>query len=116
MARAATHGLGAPWHTSGRRAGRGQRRVCGAQAGGGSGGGAEAADLGEPAFDAALVAGEEHRDVRVQFVASGRPHHLALPAVHELVAVGKGLAPPREEHLLAHRVPARQRLRARAGA
>ena len=44
------------------------------------------------------------------------PRHLALPAVHELVAVGKGLARPREEHLLAHLVAARQRLRAaRAG-
>ena len=38
-------------------------------------------------------------------------HHLGLLAVHELVAARKGLARPREEDLLAHRVAARQRRR-----
>ena len=61
-------------------------RVLGAGEVCGSGGGAEVADLGKGTFDAALIAGEEHVHVRVQFVASGGPRHLALLAVHELVS------------------------------
>ena len=74
--------------------------------------GAEAADLGEVAFDEALVAGEAHdhmlaRLAHVECLAySAGPRHLALLAVDELVAVGKGLALPRVEHLLAHLVAA----------
>eukprot|EP00964_Phaeocystis_antarctica_P083625 scaffold52613_cov55-Phaeocystis_antarctica.AAC.2 len=93
------------------RTGRGQRRVCGAQAGGGSGGGAEAADLGEDAGDPALVAGEAHAHALVPILAIAGPHHLTLLAVHDLVAVRNGLARLRVEHLLAHRVAARQRRR-----
>ena len=110
-------------------------RVCGAQAGLGSGGGA-AVDLGGPAADVALVAWEEHayalatiaigRDAPPPCCQSqvdalvvlefGGPNHLALLAKYEHVAATKGLAIPREEHLLAHLVAARQRLRAaRAG-
>ena len=101
-----------------------------------SGGGAEAADLGGPAADVALVAWEEHayalatiaigRDAPPPCCQShvdalvvlefGGPNHLALLAEYEPVAAPKGLAIPREEHLLAHLVAARQRLRAaRAG-
>ena len=59
-----------------------------------------------------VVAGEEHRHaLALVGLESGGPHHLALLAVHELVAVGKGLARPREEDLLAYRVAARQRRR-----
>ena len=78
----------------------------------GGGGGAEAADSGEVAFDVGFVAGEEraHALAPVRHV-SGGPHHLALLAVHELVAFRNGLASPRVEHLLAHLVAARQRRR-----
>ena len=89
-------------------------RVRGGRRGGGSGGGAEAADLGEAALDVALVAGEEHlHALALVRLGSGGPRHLALLAVHELVAVRKGVARPRVEDLLAHLVAARQRLRAR---
>ena len=60
--------------------------------------------------DAALVPREENLQVRVLLVAVAGPRHLALLAVHPLDAVRKGLARPREEHPLAHRVAARQRL------
>ena len=67
---------------------------------------AEAADLGGNAeTDAALVAREEHRQVRVP---NQNPSHLALLAVHEFVAVGKGLALTHIEHLLIHLVAAQQ--------
>ena len=115
---ACSWGWGAGAHACGRACARGVGSVacvgrrCG---GGGSGSGAEAADRGEEAVDTAgFVAGEEHLHVRVPFLAISGPRHLALPAVHELVAAGKGLARPRVEHLLAHRIAARQRLRPRA--
>ena len=66
------------------------------------------------AVDVALVAGEEHAHALALVAASAGPRHLALLAVHELVAVQNDLARPRVEHLLAQRVAARQRLRARA--
>ena len=77
------------------------------QAGDGSGGGAEAADLGEDAVDAALVAGEQHRQARALLLvlACAGPHHLALLALHELVScafVLKRPARPRVEQLLPH--------------
>ena len=75
----------------------------------GSGGGAAAADLGDEAVDAALVAGEAHRHHR-EHVIAGRPRHLALLAVYELVAVDPGVARPREEDLISHLVAARQRV------
>ena len=68
------------------------RALCEAQAGGGSGGGAEAADLGEPACDDALVSGEVHNEALVAhneaLVAfeSGGARHLTLLALHVLVA------------------------------
>eukprot|EP00964_Phaeocystis_antarctica_P014702 scaffold8123_cov66-Phaeocystis_antarctica.AAC.11 len=51
----------------------------------------EAADLGESETDVALVAREEHRQVRV---STPHPRHLALLAVHKLVTVGKVPVPP----------------------
>ena len=78
--------------------------------GGGYGGGAEAAYIGEEALDAARVAGEAHRHaLALVCLNSGGPHHLALLAVHELVAVRNGVACPREEDLVADLVAARQR-------
>lgn len=65
----------------------------------------EAADLGESETDVALVAREEHRQVRV---STPHPRHLALLAVHKLVTVGKGLALPHIEHLLIRLVAAQQ--------
>ena len=87
----------------------------GAGGGGGSRGGAGAADLGEEEVDDALVAGEENvHALALVALASARPLHLALLAVHDLVAIIPGMARPRVEHLLAHCVAARQRLRAPA--
>ena len=124
-ARAAAHAVraGAPRQRLSRqrlsrgRTGRGQRRdrVWGGRRGAGSVGGGEAADRGEEAVDVALVAGEEHAHALTTSPCWPRPHHLALLAVHDLVAAKHGHALPRVEHLLAHRVAARQRLRARAG-
>ena len=95
--------------------GRGQRRECGVQAGGGSGGGAEAADRGEEEAGGVLDAGEEHiHALALVALGSGGPPHLALLAVHDLVATRKGIVRPRVEDLLAHLVAARLRLRVRA--
>ena len=69
------------------------------------------ADLVEVAADRALVAGEAHRHALALVALSGGPRHLALLTVHELLAARKGLARPRVEHLLAHRVATRQRRR-----
>ena len=78
------------------------------------GGGAEAADRVEEATDDARVAGEDHlHTLALVLLAIAGPRHLALLSPHDLVAVWIGLARPHEEHLLAHRVAARQRLRAR---
>ena len=44
------------------------------------------ADRFKRAFNTSLVAREEHFYVRVCFVASARPLHLALLAVYKLVA------------------------------
>ena len=78
------------------RTGRGQRRVCEAQAGVGCGGGAKAADRVEVAVDVARVAGEAHANaIALDNLESGGPHHLALLAVHVLVAGRKGLVRPR---------------------
>ena len=71
----------------------------------------EAADRGDEAVDVGLVAGEEHVHALVPVITTAGPHHLALLAVHELVAVGKGMVRPRVEHLVANLVAARQRLR-----
>ena len=76
--------------------------------------GGQAGDRGEEEVDTALVAGEEQwhaHALTLDALESGGPLHLALLAVHELVAARSGLARPREEHLLAHLVAARQRRR-----
>ena len=60
----------------------------------------------------ALVAREAHSHaLALVGLPSNGPHHLALLAVHDLVAVGKGVARPRVEDLVAHLVTARQRRR-----
>ena len=71
-------------------------------------------DLGEEAVDAALVAVVEHIHALVLVLTTAGPCHLALQAVHDLAAAGKSFVRPRVKHLLAQRVAARQRLRARA--
>ena len=71
---------------------------------------AAAADLVEVAVGRALVAGEAHRHaLALDALGSGGPHHLALLAVHDLVAALEGLTPPREVDLLSNRVAAWQR-------
>ena len=84
----------------------------------GSGGSTVAADLSEAAADVALVAGEEHAHAlalglhpAASAIKRAGPHHLALLAVHELVAARKGIVRPRVEDLLAHLVAVRQRRR-----
>ena len=68
------------------------------------------ADLVEVAFDRVLVAGEAHfHALSLAALAGGGPHHLALLAVHDPVAVLEGLTRPREVDLLSYRVAARQR-------
>ena len=96
------------WRKGG-RCGCGQRHVCGTQARDGSGGGVEAADLGKDTVDAAVVAGEEHRQALALLLvlASAGPHHLALLALHEPVSCAFVLKRParsRVEQLFAHRV------------
>ena len=73
----------------------------------------EAADRGEVAIEPGLVAEKEnlHAVALLRRKSSG-PSHLALLAVHELVAgLDDRLARPRVGHLLAHLVAARQRRR-----
>jgi hypothetical protein len=73
----------------------------------------EAADRGEVAIEPGLVAEKEnlHAVALLRRKSSG-PSHLALLAVHELVAgLDDRLARPRVGHLLAHLVAARQRWR-----
>ena len=73
---------------------------------------AAAADLVEVAAGRALVAGEEHAHALALVALAGEgPHHLALLAVHDPVAVLEGLTRPREVDLLSYRVAARQRRR-----
>ena len=68
------------------------------------------ADLAGEASDRALVAGEAHpHALAPEALGSGGPHHLALLAVLEPVAVLEGLTRPREVDLLSNRVAARQR-------
>lgn len=92
--------------------------MCGgAHAGSGSGGGAEAADLGESETDVALVTREAHRHVRGKGrnqLRGQNSNHLALLAVHDLVAIGKGLALPHIEHQITDLVAVRLRRRQRA--
>ena len=73
----------------------------------------EAADHAEVQRKAALVAGEEHTyAIALNAPERGGTRHLALPAVHELVALLKAVAAagPRIEYLISHLVAARQRL------
>ena len=71
---------------------------------------AAAADRVEGALDLALVAGEAHgHALALEALGNGGPHHFALLAVLEPVAVPKGLTHPREVDLLSYRVAARQR-------
>ena len=104
---------------------RPQRRVCAARAAGGWGqrrAARRAADLSEEAVGPrSVAAGEVHCHALALWVAYVHTvcpaGHLALPATHDLVptlTVRKGSARPHPEHLLAQRVAARQRLRARA--
>ena len=73
-------------------------------------GGSLTADLVEAAAGRALVAGEAHGHAFALVALERRwPHHLALLAVHKLVAALQGLTPPREVDLLSNRVAAWQR-------
>ena len=74
----------------------------------GGGAAADLVEVPEVAADRALVAGEAHSHA---LDAGGGPHHLALLAVHDPVAVLEGLTRPREVDLLSYRVAARQRRR-----
>jgi hypothetical protein len=75
---------------------RGQRRL--------------AAHISWAEADAALVAGEEDRQVRVLHLAVTSARHLALLAVHQLGATREGLALCRVEQDVAHFVAAHQHL------
>ena len=72
---------------------------------------AAAADRVEEDLDyRALVAGEEHGHALALVALGSRgPHHLALLAVLELVAILEAVTRPREVDLLSYRVAARQR-------
>ena len=70
-------------------------------------------DLVESETDVALVAREAHPQVR----GNGCKHnsyHVALLAVRDLVAIGKGLALPHIEHQITDLVAVRLRRRQRA--
>ena len=71
---------------------------------------AAAADRVEEALDHVLVAGEEHSHaLALEALGNGGPHHLALLAVLEPVAILEALTRSREVDLLSYRVAARQR-------
>ena len=69
------------------------------------------ADLVEVAVERALVVGEAHFHALSPKALVSGPHHLALFAVHEPVAVLEGLTRRRQVDLLSYRVAARQRRR-----
>ena len=76
--------------------------------------GRRAAEVGEEAFDGAVVPWEHDGDVRVlELRAAHRAGDLALAAVHRAVAVREREARPREERREADDVVARERRRGR---
>ena len=71
---------------------------------------AAVADLEEVAANRAVVAGEAHHHTLALLGLQGRrPHHLALLAMLEPVAILEVITHPRVVDLLAHRVAAQQR-------
>ena len=75
-----------------------------------------AAQLGEAAFNVALVARKHHRDARLLMRGDCRSRHFALPPVHYLVAARKGRTAAAIIQRLAQLVAARKRRLRTSGA